>query len=115
MKKSILIVLILSLVMVVFAQKVQQQTTTIIKPQKKISYKIEYYNLLEKNETLTIKLEHKHTKVNKIINQLKAKNRKIKKLTIENAKLHKKIAKLQAALNARPKKKNPNSPKAQQQ
>jgi chromosome segregation ATPase len=89
MKKNILLFIILSLTMGLFAQRVQQQNTK-IKPQKqaKVDYEAKYYQVLAENEELQLENGRKNTKINKALSELKVKQNEVDRLKKGYAKIN---------------------------
>ena len=89
MKKNIVIFVILSLAMGLFAQRVQQQNTK-IKPQKqaKVDYEAKYYEAMVENEDLRLENGRKDSKFTKVLNELQVKQNEIDRLNMGYAKVN---------------------------
>ena len=143
MKKNILILVMLTLAMGLFAQKVQQNKNRIVKPKKKTNYETEYYIVLEENISLKKQINQKDSKIGKFAQKNKFSDNEIKRLKFANVDLNKskvsltkknkvlnaqnlklinankvlmkRVAELEAIINSNPKKKNSKIIKVQQQ
>ncbi|MFO7895323.1 MAG: hypothetical protein R6U84_00125 [Candidatus Cloacimonadales bacterium] len=104
MKKNILLFIILSLSMGLFAQRVQQQNTK-IKPQKqeKVDYEAKYYEILTENDNLRLENGRKDSKIGKALSELQVKqnevdrlNKGYAKINLEKNEMHAEIKSLKA-------------------